>query len=221
MDLRINPKTCVVFDLDDTLYLEVDFLKSAFRFIANELFIEDNLIIYNEMYSVYLNNGNVFEHLIKKYPEKKLVLNNLLKLYRDHIPEINLISGAFTLLQNISQKNGKIGLITDGRSRTQRNKITALGINSFFNDIIISEEFGSEKPTEANYRFFMEKYPDYVYVYIGDNVKKDFISPKNLGWLCIGILNLELGIQKNSHNNLSNEYQPHIYIKTIEEINII
>ena len=49
-------------------------------------------------------------------------------------------------------------------------------------DVVISEEFGSEKPCEANYLYFEKKYPDYRFTYIADNLKKDFVAPNRLGW---------------------------------------
>ncbi len=56
---------------------------------------------------------------------------------------------------NILSLNYKLGMITDGRSITQRNKYRALELDRFIddNDLVISEEFGSEKPSEKNFLF--------------------------------------------------------------------
>ena len=80
-----------------------------------------------------------------------------------------------------------MGIITDGRSVTQRNKIEALGLEDTFDDIIISEEFGSSKPSEENYLYFEKKYGNSNFTYIGDNTVKDFVTPNSLGWntLCL------------------------------------
>ncbi len=221
MDLKIDSKTCIVFDLDDTLYYEIDYLKSAFRFISEELFYENKDVIFEEMFTRYLNGSNVFEYLIATYPEKKLTLNDLLKLYREHFPTISLRTGAKKLLKKIIQKNAIIGLITNGRSLTQRNKINALGIKDFLSDIVISEEFGSEKPSEKNYRYFMDKYSGYNYIYVGDNMEKDFISPKKMGWFCIGVQNGKSGIPKKSGIVITGEYLPHIIVRSLDAIKII
>ena len=52
-------KYCVVFDLDDTLYKEIDFLKSGYRYILTKTAITDKQVIYNEMLSKYHNGENV------------------------------------------------------------------------------------------------------------------------------------------------------------------
>ena len=81
-----------------------------------------------------------------------------------------------------------LGLLTDGRSISQRNKLSAMGITSLFDEILISEEFGSEKPCEDNYLFFQNKYSTNDCVYFGDNFGKDFVTPNRLGWKTIGLL---------------------------------
>ena len=49
----------IVFDLDDTLIPEIDYLQSAFREIA-EYVDAENKNLYDEMYKWYQNKENVF-----------------------------------------------------------------------------------------------------------------------------------------------------------------
>lgn len=58
------------------------------------------------------------------------------------------------MLINLKQKGYKLGLITDGFSITQGNKLKALDIENLFDIIVISEEFGSKKPDLRNYELF-------------------------------------------------------------------
>ena len=80
----------VVFDLDDTLYKEIDFLKSAFREIAD--YLKDQYSIYGllpEMLRYYEENKDVFQELITLYRipiEKQLLID----MYRNHFPQIEL-----------------------------------------------------------------------------------------------------------------------------------
>ncbi|MFC4688709.1 HAD family hydrolase [Epilithonimonas pallida] len=173
----------IVFDLDDTLFYEVDFLKSAYKEIAKKLVPDDNYIsLYNEMLELYYKQQDVFGILASKFHSSKEVL---LTLYREHFPDINLRDGVKDILNKLKDENIKMGLLTDGRSVTQRNKIKALDIENYFDKIIISEEFGSEKPDKKNYNVFLE--PGYEFFYIADNPKKDFITPNLLGWKTIMI----------------------------------
>lgn len=169
----------IVFDLDDTLYKEVSFVESGFKAIARHL---GNLSFSDEMMFSWRDGKNAFEQLIGNH-SLTASIEELLSIYRTHVPTIELETSIVATLDALIA-NGKIlGIITDGRSLTQRNKINALGLSRWFTDdnIIISEEVGSTKPDVRNYRFFMSKYPGKIYTYIGDNVTKDFVAPKSLG----------------------------------------
>src|SRR5688572_24338004 len=148
MQLEINTNSFFVFDLDDTLFQEIDFLKSAYRHIANVLQSRISCDLYEEMYTRYQRKENVFLWIISQYGRfiRDMDINWFLREYREHLPEIQLRSDATLLLQSLREASVPMGLVTDGRSITQRNKLKALGIETFFQDIIISEEFGSEKP---------------------------------------------------------------------------
>jgi putative hydrolase of the HAD superfamily len=129
-------------------------------------------------------------------------------MYREHIPEIKLSDDTRKFLDRLKAKGGGMGLITDGRSVTQRNKLKALQVLDLFDDLIISEEFGSEKPDPANYRYFEDKYPGSRFYFFGDNTIKDFIIPVQLGWTSICIKDAGENIHPQDIGRLS----PDIYL---------
>jgi len=180
MQITINTNSYFVFDLDDTLYAEIDFLQSAYQHIASILSPVNASALYQQMLQRYNNKEDVFKWLINVYPGCEMQW--LLHEYRHHTPAIKLNEAALEILQKLKKYNAPCGLITDGRSITQRNKLKALHIEDAFDDIIISEEFGSEKPDERNYTFFTKKYPGKHFYFFGDNIRKDFIVPEKLGW---------------------------------------
>lgn len=144
----------VAFDLDDTLYKEIDFVKSGFRFISNKISssskeADARFVL---MWKDYLSGNNVFERCCD-WTNGKVGVNQLLEWYRFHKPLISLDSVTSDVLNVLKSHDITLGLITDGRSITQRNKIESLGIDKFIknDNIIISEELGSEKPCEDNY----------------------------------------------------------------------
>lgn len=175
-----------VFDLDDTLYSEFDFVKSGMRHVMNELQnrgIKD-ILKYKELLS---NSKDWIDRLLLNPAVAALGKGELLALYRNHFPEIQCYPDAFKFLTRLKTEGTLIALITDGRSSTQRNKIKALGLDHFFDVVVISEEIGSEKPNSANYLPIQVKWPGNSYCYFGDNVRKDFIGPKKLGWKTVGL----------------------------------
>jgi putative hydrolase of the HAD superfamily len=215
MILNLKPNSFFIFDLDDTLYPEIDFLKSAYKYIAKELLFITGDNIFNEMLRRYQLRENVFEWIVSSYSCKQndLSVSFLLKLYREHIPQIKLKKETNQFLKDLKEKNIPVGLITDGRSITQRNKIKSLGLSGYFEDIIISEEFGSEKPDEKNYLYFENKYPEKNFYFVGDNTSKDFIVPFKLGWFTICLKNKGMNIHEQ---NFDNNFVPDLVVDSFK-----
>mgnify|MGYP000364290653 CR=1 FL=1 len=141
------PESFFIFDLDDTLYKEIDFVKSGYFEIAVKLSSGTNQnLIYNAMLSTYKQGGNAIQAGINLSENTLYTCSDLIHTYRLHIPHISLDFDTKHLLKVLINSGYKLGLITDGRSNTQRNKLNSLGIEHIFSEIIISEEFGSEKP---------------------------------------------------------------------------
>jgi putative hydrolase of the HAD superfamily len=205
-----------VFDLDDTLYKEIDFLKSAYRHIAKLLEPLTGHNIYEQMWLWHCEQRIVFDVLVAQY-EIPYSVKDLVEIYRYHQPNINLLSDSDLFLKRLRQLISTIGLITDGRSISQRNKIKALGLENFFDYIIISEEFGSAKPNSANYEYYMKNFPRNQYVYVGDNTSKDFFSANQLGWTTICLLDQGENIHKQDFT-LPSDYLPQYKISYLSEI---
>jgi putative hydrolase of the HAD superfamily len=216
MIFNIPPNTAVVFDLDDTLYKELDFLKSAYTAIAQTLTAQIGHNIFDEMLDLYKKKESTLDVIKTKYTFKESI-ENLIDLYRFHLPSINPSEGAIDLLSSLKKNKIKIGLITDGRSISQRNKIKALHFENLLHEIIISEEFGTEKPCLDNFQFFNTKYPNHTFFYIGDNTKKDFIAPNKLGWTTIGLLDDGQNIHKQDIN-ISADKLPHYWVSSLAEL---
>lgn len=215
----MQSNSVVVFDLDDTLYKEIDFLDSAYREISKE--IEERFAVshvYEQMLEDYYANKDVFQNQVDRL-QGRLDKAYLLNRYRAHIPEIKLNQDAITCLSVLKGNNIPIGLITDGRSVTQRNKIQALGLNAWIDNsnIIISEEFGSEKPSERNYRYFEDRFCDCRFFYVGDNVKKDFIAPNRLGWKTICLLDNGKNIHRQDFNCYEG-YKPTYQVAILKDV---
>lgn len=216
----MKKRKVIVFDLDDTLYHEIDYLKSAYLEVA--LYLEENYNIsdaYEFMFSKYNEKKNVFEETNSKYG-LNIPINEYLFIYRNHIPNICLTPKVTETLEILKQDSGIIlGLLTDGRSITQRNKIHSLKLYKYIDktDCIISEEYGYSKPSIEGYLYFQDKYLDAFYFYIGDNTNKDFIAPNMLGWNSICLSDYGLNIHKQDFS-LPNDIKAKIIINDISEI---
>lgn len=162
----------VVFDLDDTLYSEKDYVYSGYR-AADPEHAE-------ELWQAFLEGRPAFDAVI---PQRKA---EALRIYRSHEPDIALYPGVREMLLRIRKAGKRLGLITDGRPEGQWAKIRALGLNELFHEIIVTDELGGaeyRKPCEKAFLLMQERLlvPFEKMVYIGDNLRKDFIAPEKLG----------------------------------------
>jgi putative hydrolase of the HAD superfamily len=206
-------KKTIVFDLDDTLINEIEFLKSAFKEIANNLDSRNDLL-FDQMFQWHQNKENVFNKLLQVY---ECSIEELKNSYRSHVPNFDPISQNRQFLLDLKAQSHFLGLITDGFSLTQRKKIKALDIENIFDLIIISEEFGSEKPNLKNFEIF-HKFKTENYYYIADNTSKDFVAPNQLGWQTICLLDNGFNIHKQNFD-LEKLYLPKIRINELADYN--
>lgn len=185
-DVVVYNKKVFVFDLDDTLYKEIDFLKSAYTEISRKVGnIDEPTKIYDFLWHVWCNGDDPFGELIRHY-DLNISKEYLIGLYRNHQPSLTLDNTVIEVLDELKRKGAVLYLITDGRSITQRNKIKALGLEKYFdNNIIISEEIGSGKLSPRAFEIIESKFPDADKFYLGDNPLKDFYWPNCFGWISV------------------------------------
>lgn len=176
---HIKDLKVIIFDLDDTLYGEKQYVFSGYKKIADYFGISE---IANDMWTVFKNGGKAIDEVLEKY-QLSNYKEKALEIYRFQDPEITLYPGVSEMVKKIKSSK-KVGIITDGRPEGQRAKLKALNLK--VDKIIITDELGGLKFRKPNPLAF-ELMKDYFEVefnemcYIGDNINKDFISPLKLG----------------------------------------
>lgn len=177
-----HPVMGIIFDLDDTLYSEKQYVRSGYKKIAEYL---GNTQAEIKLWNYFLEGKPAIDAYLKEIgaEDSKSVC---LDLYRKQMPEINLYEGVPELLEKLRKKGVKTAIITDGRIEGQRNKIKALGLESLVDDIIITDELGGiqfRKPNDISFRIMQCRWriPFEQIVYVGDNLAKDFQAPMQLG----------------------------------------
>lgn len=183
-----------VFDLDDTLFKERDFVTSSFRVIACEA-DRRGIISYEKALAILCAGrdgemafSSLAEEVAARAPGCGLTEEWMVNTYRTHTPDIKLDDATESVLAALRERGENLGLITDGRSNTQRAKIKALGLERFIEprNILVSGETGFDKTHREPFDMIMMRNPaERCYVYVGDNSAKDFIWPNKLGWLTV------------------------------------
>jgi len=174
----------VIFDLDDTLIAEKQYIESGYNHIAEILSHDINRPqqkIFDMMLNLSsINHQNVFNKLLDEYKVQYTDedISKLVEAYRNHEPKISFFDDVLPCLKLLKEKRVKTGIITDGYLSAQRNKLKTLGADKIFDYIIMTDELGREfwKPSARAFEIMRDKL-DVEFnemIYIGDNPKKDF-----------------------------------------------
>lgn len=174
----------VIFDLDDTLISEKDYIKSGYHLIAaiiEKRFGVDKNQVFDDLMNLFRENPqNVFNRLYEMYhiEYSKEMIRNLIKEYRGHYPNIQFYSDVLPCLNGLKGSGIKTGIITDGYAIAQRQKLKAVEANKHFDEIIVTDELGRDfwKPHPKAFELIKEKLEvnfDEM-IYVGDNPEKDF-----------------------------------------------
>jgi len=182
--------TVVVLDVDDTVYLERDYVASGFKAVdayLAERHGTDGFFDFCWHRFVAGTRRTTFDDAIRHF-QLSVPVDELVSLYRSHYPEISLSDDAVAFLDCL---NGPLGIVTDGPPESQRAKLAALGLNQRCDHVVVTAEHGSEwsKPGLAAFRHLERKFAasSSELVYIADNPRKDFIAPAKLGWHTVRI----------------------------------
>ena len=173
--------------------MERDYIYSGYKVVANFIEKKYNLFseeIYTKMIELSKESyNNVFNRLFDFYNIKveDKEVKEIVGIYKNHFPNIKLCEDSKKVINELLKKGIRLGLITDGDSIQQRNKIEALGIKKYFEKIIVTDELApnrefwkpNKKAFEIMIDFFKEE-PKNI-LYIGDNLNKDPFGALEVG----------------------------------------
>jgi putative hydrolase of the HAD superfamily len=181
---------CVVFDLDDTLYLERDYVRSGFCAVGRHLEEMQGLqgfasVAWQEFEAG--RRGDIFDRVLSGLghsPDRDLV-REMVGVYRNHVPTIVLEPDALGCLQML-YRNVELALITDGPADSQRAKLKALQLERWIDAMVVTDELGEGfgKPHPKAFELVEEEVgcSGDACLYVADNPAKDFHAPNELGW---------------------------------------
>ena len=204
--------TTVVFDLDDTLYDEIDYCRSGFAAVSRHLHhlsdaASDRVFAVLWKHFTTGNRTRVFNAALDELdiPWDADFISRLVDVYRTHVPTLTLPPETRSVLDEL-RKTRALALLTDGFLPAQKLKVGALGIEADFQAIVYTEELGREfwKPSPRGFELLLETLDVAANetAYVGDNEIKDFIAPNELGFTTIQVLRparLHVGVSDLPH----------------------
>jgi putative hydrolase of the HAD superfamily len=191
--------TTVVFDLDDTLYDEIEYCRSGFtavaQFLAGRPEAPASEHIFAALWRQFTagNRSKTFNAALDELgidrDDGRII--ELVNVYRSHVPAITLPQDSRDVLHELRTKY-TLALLTDGFLPAQQLKVQALGIEDCFESIVYTEQLGREcwKPAPAGFEKLMQTLnvrPENT-AWVADNEEKDFIAPNRLGMVTVQLV---------------------------------
>ena len=214
----------IVFDLDDTLFAERDYVRSGF--LAVDQYLVSIFGIggfFDRAWSLFEigNRGTTFETVLPSLgltqPE---LVRELVEVYRNHMPDIALLPDAEIRLNIARAAGDALALISDGPHISQQKKVAALKLDRWFSQVILTDLWGREywKPNARAFKEIMLYYknPACEFTYVADNPTKDFVAPRHLGWKTVQVKR-PLGEYRNAAPP-SADYAPDSTIVSLLEV---
>ncbi len=216
-------KKVIVFDLDDTLYDEMSFVRSGFRAVSRTLETRYGISgheAYEYMVEV-LNasgRGKVFDEMLIRFGLRaSKYVKECLQTYRQHLPEIRLHEDAARCLNRLAAH--PIYIVTDGNKLVQQSKISALGLDNDtrIKKCFITRRYGIHREKPSTYCFLriaeLEQVAAQNITYIGDNPRKDFVGIKPQGFRTIRVI-------RGSHAGvrLTPDFEADVEIMSLDEL---
>ena len=213
----------VIFDLDDTLYLERDFARSGFVAAGDWLRREVGLGGLTEICQRLFAAGcrtRVFDQALEilGVAADPALVDLLVEIYRTHEPTIALTADAARYLA-CRPEDGLAGLVTDGPSGTQQAKVRALELESALDFIVYTDALGRGygKPHPRAFELVETWAAPYGFplVYVADNPLKDFVTPRARGWWT-----LQVERPERVHHVAAPDaaHEPHARIVSLDEL---
>jgi putative hydrolase of the HAD superfamily len=185
----------VVFDLDDTLYLEREYVRSGFEHVAGVLgrSPRERRELAAWLWRAFEAGvrGDTFDRLLAAHPglAGRITVTKLVDAYRCHPPDISLLPRVVELLEQLRARDIRMGVLSDGPLASQQAKAAALQLGGWFDPIVFtaSQQEAFAKPGTMGFEWIAATWglPNADLAYVADNPVKDFIGPRKLGWLTL------------------------------------
>ncbi len=191
------PHHVVVFDLDDTLYLECDYAASGFDAVGRWMVEHHAVAGFAAAAKARFDagcRGNIFDMALEDigFAPVDGIIADMVHVYRHHPPDIMLAPDAAAWL-DATPPGVAVALLTDGPAASQSRKIAALGLAAKgFWPIVMTDALGGNfgKPHARGFETIETAFgmPPGCFTYVADNALKDFVTPRARGWKTVQIV---------------------------------
>ncbi|MED1012819.1 HAD family hydrolase [Bacillus mycoides] len=183
----------MLFDLDDTLLDRDKAVDKLFSIILEEFYGDvEQHAVKNEMLQKFKgydkksyghsDKVKVLESFFDEFPPKYILPRNCIQdFWNNNFPKCFSINQKTINIINTIKSHIKVGIITNGSTQRQKEKIINTNLNRYFDTIIISEEAGFSKPDKLIFELALNKLnvQSEDVLFVGDDLEKDIAGCQN------------------------------------------
>ena len=183
----------IIFDLDNTLYAEDEYVSLAYRemgaYLEQELGYQASDIFFMlwQIRRIY-GDASVLNKFLQfaGVPDSADLLKNLIRIYQSVEGHLVVPALVRERLHELNTLHMPLGILSNGGVKTQENKLRLLKISHFFEHILITGSLGKRqlwKPDVHGYALLAQKFkcgPDTV-LFVGDNPQTDELGARKAG----------------------------------------
>lgn len=221
----------IIFDLDDTI---LDFKageKKGLKTVFDTFQIAP--LSYEDWVTTYLKiNADIWQQIELGETAQPLLNQRFSKTFAQFSQDIDgkqaeavyrqvldandvVIPGAKALLRQLKQAGYYLVVGTNGKTKTQYNRLALTGFDDYFDEVVISQEIGHVKPSRSFFEHIFRLYQKHdksEFLMIGDTLTSD-IQGANLSG--IDSIWVDHGSQSS---DLSKSYQPTYRVSDLSQI---
>lgn len=191
----------ILFDADDTLF---DYKKSE-AYALSQAFANAGIVVANEVVDHY---RTINQQLWNEYEQGSVTLDHLRserfrRLFEAHALAVDhpieqfgqsyarhlgegafLIEGAEEICTTLRENGIRLAIITNGIKEVQLARIRRTGMDKHFEQIIVSEDAGAQKPSERIFEYAFEKLnvrEKRKVLFVGDSLTSDITGGYRYG----------------------------------------
>jgi putative hydrolase of the HAD superfamily len=217
----LSPVRALIFDLDNTLYDESQYVTPAFHCISSFLSSKSGISerrLFDKLTVDLKKKGSMypklFNDVLKDLGLDSEMIHEVLSIYANVDAKLDLFPDSERVLTQLKWSGKKLCLVTNGGAKIQRNKLRHLNVARFFDEVVFSRETNEavDKPHPAAYKAALDKLGvlPCESLCVGDNPYTDFWGAK-----CLGMRTARLLWGEFKDAKVSAEYEADYFIESL------
>ncbi len=181
--------TCVMFDMDNTLFDFVEAKTRACQEIVNHIGCGEAL----DLFQYFRRPGRGFENWnnIQDYMSdigvfSQSIYDECCQIYEtEKLKAVDPYPNAIPTIRELKKMGLKIAILTDAHSTNAKKRVEKIGLSQWLDALFCADITGSSKPSHKTFLFALESLglQPCETLFVGDSLRRDIVPSKTLGML--------------------------------------